>query len=163
MATVRQILANRRNAQLSTGPKDTETSRGNALQHGLAGAGIVLPGEEREAAQELAAFWNSSLKPINAFEVSLVDLMALESVRLDRCQQHEDALRELEALRAIDCWDDDRRLAIEHLALKLPEQPAVIARELQKSAPGCGWMIERWQALVTILKATGTWGKEQTR
>ena len=48
MASIRQIEANRLNAQKSCGPRDTERSRRNALKHGLAGRGIVLP-EEAEA------------------------------------------------------------------------------------------------------------------
>ena len=46
MVTARQLAANRRNAEKSTGPRTDEGkafSRGNAVKHGLAGDGIVLP------------------------------------------------------------------------------------------------------------------------
>jgi hypothetical protein len=47
-----RIEANRKNAQLSTGPKTPEgkaVCRQNALKNGLTGEGIVLPDEDREA------------------------------------------------------------------------------------------------------------------
>src|SRR5256885_551006 len=53
-ASAAQIAANRRNSQLSTGPKTDEgkaRSRRNALKHGLTGEGVALPDE---AAAEVA-------------------------------------------------------------------------------------------------------------
>src|SRR3954470_23857749 len=108
MATLRQIQANQKNAAHSTGPKTSEgkeQSRRNALKHGLAGEGIVLPDEEAQAAETRAAEWNSSLKPFNAHEVWIVDRMARESIRIERCDHHEDAIRTIEARRALECWD----------------------------------------------------------
>src|SRR4051794_34764774 len=108
MTTLRQMIANRQNASKSTGPKTEEgkaISRRNALTHGLAGAGVVLPDEEEQAATDRAAEWNSSLKPMDPYEVWLVDLIARESVRVDRCHHHEDALRTIEARRAVDLWE----------------------------------------------------------
>ena len=54
-ASEAQILANRRNAALSTGPKTPEgkeQSRRNALKHGMTGAGVVLadPASDEAAA-----------------------------------------------------------------------------------------------------------------
>ena len=49
MTTQAQIDANRRNAQLSTGPKTPEgkaTSSQNATQHGLTSQRVVLPDED---------------------------------------------------------------------------------------------------------------------
>ena len=52
MASDRQIRANRRNAQKSTGPRTPEgkaKTRYNALRHGIHADQIVLPIEEEEA------------------------------------------------------------------------------------------------------------------
>jgi len=57
MATPAQILANRTNAQKSTGPRSAEgkaVSRFNALKHGLDAESIVLPGEDPADYEALA-------------------------------------------------------------------------------------------------------------
>ena len=58
MASPAQIVANRSNAQLSTGPK-TETGKArvsvNASKHGLSGRHIILPGESAEQFDSLVA------------------------------------------------------------------------------------------------------------
>src|SRR3954469_8140303 len=45
MATREQIEANRKNAQKSTGPRDTARTRFNGLKPGLRAEQVVLPGE----------------------------------------------------------------------------------------------------------------------
>ena len=56
MASPVQILANRENAKLSSGPKTREgkqASSRNATRHGLTGTQIVIPGEDAAAYEEL--------------------------------------------------------------------------------------------------------------
>jgi hypothetical protein len=48
MVSAKQLAANRRNAQKSTGPKTPNSSRNN-LRHGLTGLLSLLPTEDREA------------------------------------------------------------------------------------------------------------------
>jgi hypothetical protein len=58
MATEAQINANRRNAKKSTGPRTSvgkERSSRNALQHGLLARESVLPDEDGEEFDALAA------------------------------------------------------------------------------------------------------------
>ncbi len=50
MTTARQIAANCRNAQKSTGPKTPNgkaITKMNALRHGLTAQEILIPGEQR--------------------------------------------------------------------------------------------------------------------
>ena len=63
----------------------------------LAGPGLVRPEAEAEAALDRAAQWHSSLKPCNAYEVWLLELMGAEAIRLETCQHHDRALRTLAA------------------------------------------------------------------
>ena len=66
MTSQARIDANRRNAQLSTGPTSDsgkELSRRNALKHGLSGRGVVLPEREAEAVNARVAVWRDSLTP----------------------------------------------------------------------------------------------------
>lgn len=79
MATQAQILANRRNSLLSSGPK-TDAGRAaaacNNLRHGLAGEFRVLPSESQAAYEELRAGFLDEHKPATPTETTLVENMA---------------------------------------------------------------------------------------
>jgi hypothetical protein len=160
----KQIDANRLNALKSTGPRTVagkEKSRRNSLLHGLAGNGVVLPRDETDAACARAEQWNSSLRPTNAFEIGLVETIAIESVRIDRCRIEERLARDFRARRAIDCWGDERKAEIEKVAQALGSKPALTSAKLATTAPGCDWMIDRWRALGHALSKNGCWTDEQ--
>ena len=97
-----QVEANRRNAQLSTGPRTAHgksVSRGNALRHGLA-AHQVVSFDERHA--DFAAFYDdmrAALAPEDAFEEGLVERIAIASWRLRRVWRAEAAAINNEAER----------------------------------------------------------------
>jgi len=46
MISEKQILANRENAQKSTGPKNTELTKFNSLRHGILAKSIIIKGVE---------------------------------------------------------------------------------------------------------------------
>ncbi|WZO98588.1 hypothetical protein EP7_000168 [Isosphaeraceae bacterium EP7] len=160
----RRIDANRRNATRSTGPR-TEAgkaqSRRNSLIHGLAGDGIVVPEHEAQAARERAEQWNSSLRPMNAFEMGLVETIAIESVRVDRCRIEERIARDVRARRASACWADERRAEAAKLGRTLADCPEEVAPRLAMTAAGCDWLIARWTMLGKALNRKGTWTDEQ--
>jgi hypothetical protein len=94
MATAAQILANRDNAQHSTGPKTQEgkqTASRNAIRHGLTGTQIVMPGEDASAYEELRKGLHQSHQPGNEAELILVDQIAANAWRLMRAQRVETA------------------------------------------------------------------------
>jgi hypothetical protein len=164
MTTPRQIEANRRNSLLSTGPRSPsgkEQSRRNALKHGVAGAGVVLPDDEAEAIAERRAEWHSSLRPWNALEEWIGDQVVVASVQIERCQHQERTLRAELARRAEESWDDDRRLAAEVLGAGLAKDPATVAIKLRQTPQGCAWLIARWGVLDYALKAAGRWDPAQ--
>ena len=73
MASPAQILANRENAQRSSGPRTTEGKQAasrNSTRHGLTGTQIVIPGEDASAYQEplegIRALTSRQMRP-NAF------------------------------------------------------------------------------------------------
>jgi hypothetical protein len=87
-------LANRANAQHSTGPKTAEgkeRSRGNALKHGLTGEGVALPQEDAAEVERRHAAMNVELRPSSELSRALVKRMAMLSVRLDRCVNQDTA------------------------------------------------------------------------
>ncbi|WZO99760.1 hypothetical protein EP7_001373 [Isosphaeraceae bacterium EP7] len=160
----RRIDANRRNAMRSTGPRTEEgkaQSRRNRLIHGLAGAEVVVPEDEAQATRERAEQWVSSLRPMNAFEMGLVETIANESVRIDRCRIEERLVRDVRARRAGACWLDERRAEVAKPGKTLAGCPEEVAARLASTASGCDWMIVRWRALGKVLEKAGDWTDEQ--
>ena len=93
MATKRQIKANRRNAQKSTGPK-TEAgkaaSSANALCHGLTAEFLVLlPDEDGDAFERLRGGVIADLAPAGALQEVLAERAAVLLWRLDRVARME--------------------------------------------------------------------------
>ena len=119
--------------------------------------------DEAEAAARLAAEWNSSLKPFDAFEMRLVDDIALQTVRIDHCRQQQRDLRARRALRASKRWEDDRRDEAEALGATLAKSPAMVARQLRRTRQGCDWIIARWNLLLAALNAVGDWNPSQLK
>jgi hypothetical protein len=92
MATVAQFAANRRNAQLSTGPRTgagIAVAKMNALSHGLRAAAPVVPGEDPAAWEEYRDAVLDDLAPVGALEEELADRVALLSWRLRRVASYE--------------------------------------------------------------------------
>jgi hypothetical protein len=93
VASTAQILANRQNAQLSTGPKTIEgkaASSSNSTRHGLSGAGFaLLPHENREEFEQLLGALRTEFKPCGDHESFLVEQMAKSRWRLIRIERLE--------------------------------------------------------------------------
>jgi hypothetical protein len=97
MTTERQIEANRRNAQKSTGPRTPEgkaKSARNATRHGLLSACPVLPQEDAEAFDQLRLNLHKELCPESQLETLLVNRIAAAQWRLGRIPALEAALFE---------------------------------------------------------------------
>jgi hypothetical protein len=164
MTSEAQINANRRNAQLSTGPR-TEAgkarSRQNSLKQGLTGAGIVQPAAEAAKIAQRTRDWSPTIQPKNSYQAWLLGQAATDSVRLERCAVLDMAQRGLVIERAATQWDHDRSLAVQLLAARLALQPALVTAQLRQSKQGCDWLIARWEALEKTLAANGCWSEAQ--
>jgi hypothetical protein len=68
-----RLEANRRNAQRSTGPRDCERSKFNALKHGMRAKTPVLQDEDPQALAARKASWSATLAPQNDLEQRAVD------------------------------------------------------------------------------------------
>ena len=98
MATQKQIDANRRNAQNSTGPVTDlgkATAKFNALKHGMTARTAVLPYEDAGAYADLREAFHDTYKPANATEASLVETVANSYWRLLRIRRVETATFDL--------------------------------------------------------------------
>jgi hypothetical protein len=123
MASPAQIVANRENATLSTGPKTVEgkqTSSRNASRHGLTGSQIVMPGEDAAAYEELRRGLWQTYKPASDAERLLADQIAANAWRLMRAQRVETAFL---AKLTEGSEDPDGAIAIAFL-----ERPKELAR-----------------------------------
>jgi hypothetical protein len=94
MASQKQIEANRRNAQRSTGPV-TDLGKGvakfNALKHGMTASTAVLPYEDAASYAELRESFVATYKPANAVESALVETVVNSYWRLLRIRRVETA------------------------------------------------------------------------
>jgi len=78
MSTPAQISANRQNAQKSTGPRSVEgkdSSRFNALKHGIDARSLVIPGEDPAELAALAEDYHRQCQPVGPIEAHLVDIL----------------------------------------------------------------------------------------
>jgi hypothetical protein len=78
MPSSAQIAANRRNAQMSTGPRTPSgkaASCMNAMQSGLYANSLVIRGERADELDRLSAQYHRVFRPVTARERDLVDTM----------------------------------------------------------------------------------------
>ncbi len=117
MSTARQIEANRRNAQKSTGPR-TESGRRasslNAYKHGLTGQLFIMSAEDAEAHERFTASLLQDLKPVGAMEETLARSIADSHWRLNRAAIIENNIFASEVFREeLGAERDAARLGVE--------------------------------------------------
>jgi hypothetical protein len=92
MPTQKQVAANRRNAQKSTGPKTCQgksVSRLNARRDGFTGQVIILSAEDRPHFEQFHAKLLAGLHPETALEKSLAHAIAWDTWRLNHLRAVE--------------------------------------------------------------------------
>jgi hypothetical protein len=98
----KQRAASRINGAKSKGPVSIEgraRSSQNALRHGLSSAVVVLPHEDRSLFEHLRDSYMESFQPIDQPQHDLVETMAAARWRLNRLQEIEAKLLEMEMVR----------------------------------------------------------------
>ena len=104
MATWRQIAANRRNAQKSTGPRSAAgkaASSANALVHGFTAARTLVLADEDEAVfHALRQDVIADLDPLDVVQAALAQRIAILLWRLERASRLEAEIFEYGELRA---------------------------------------------------------------
>jgi len=87
MATsAKKIMSNRANAKKSTGPKDTSSTRINALRHGLCAAGLTDLDDVQRYRATLSDLMREQV-PVGSLETFLVETLAFEMVILLRARR----------------------------------------------------------------------------
>ncbi len=145
-----KLLANRKNALMSTGPKTPEgkaRSRQNALKHGLTGSGVALPSEDQSEIAERFTDLQLQMKPKTDAGEQLLRRLAFLTVRIGRCERHETSQTAMRVRHAIEKFDDERLAFVESLATKIYTEPSTSFRRLQMSPEGIDWMLDEWKTL----------------
>ncbi len=145
-----RIEANKKNAQLSTGPKTPEgkaVCRQNALKHGLTGEGVVVPDEDREAISQRFGRLEAEMAPSCEMALVLVQRIAMLSVRLERSARQEAAKLGEVMRRAASDFDDQRMATVEKLMDWIAAEPATNARRLRSTPEGVEKLIQAWLAI----------------
>src|SRR5947208_14508494 len=91
MTSPAQIAANRRNAQKSTGPRDTSRTRFNGLTHGLCAVNPVIPGERQADFDAERGAWFGDWQPITHTRAVLAERAAVANWKLKRALRIENA------------------------------------------------------------------------
>jgi hypothetical protein len=111
MSTIPQLLANRRNSQLSTGPRSATgkaTSSQNALKTGIYSEAEIIRGENRDDLDALAAGYYSRFQPDSPEESCLVDILVHSEWMLRRLRRAEAELWELNLIPTEDNFEEDQ-------------------------------------------------------
>ncbi len=159
MATVRQIKANQRNAQDSSGPKTEEgkaQSRGNAVTHGMT-AIVVTSADDVAIIERRLDTWKDGYVLKTDDDQWLYSQMIVSTAKIDRCQRDEAELTTYFASRAEMCWNEDQTVLAEELAAKLARRPGLVSKQLGVTLHGSRWLIERWRSLGSVLESGGSW------
>ena len=160
MATEAQIMANRINAQHSTGPKTAEgieRSKRNALTHGLT-ATVVIPGEvEGEVAFRVALAQESLAPDDDGFALLLAERAGYLFMRLKRCYQYEEAMTARRVRDAEADYDNERRSSMEHILSYIANEPPTGSRQLRETPEGVDLLIDWMRELQT--QVDHRWGE----
>lgn len=149
MASDRQIAANRRNAQKSTGPATSAgkaVSRMNSYRHGLTAERVVGPGEDATLfdcfRDEVSKHW----QPVGIQECHQVEIISMRMWRQRRAHLLEPAIFKHDALRAkIEAASQVMMTEVDERGelLAIPELQAAGVAELASSCEEMNAIAER--------------------
>ncbi len=154
-----RLLANRKNALRSTGPKTEagkERSRRNGLKHGMAGSGVVLPEGDRSEVELRGEALAAELAPRSTLGAILVGQMATLSVRMERGARQEEASVATRVRRSGEAFDRGLEDGADRLIASLADDPRRVVEELRRSAEGVDRLVLAWGDLRALL-ASGPW------
>ena len=144
--SLKQLAANRRNAQKSTGPKTPNgqaISKMNALKHGLLAQTVVVRGHKlKESTNEfkkLCQAYYADLAPVGPLEEMLVDQIIQAAWRLRRARTAETG----EIALSVDTgwWKRENANPL-LMVLNMPQTPFSdpLVAQLQRSELGCHYL-----------------------
>lgn len=142
-----RMIANRKNAARSTGPKTAEgkqRSRRNGLKHGLTGAGVVLVEDDRTEVDRRERDLQRELAPTSTLGSILVGQMATLSVRMEQGARREAASLATRVRHSGEAFDRDRAEQAGRIFATLASDPRGVVAELRGSSEGVDRMLVAW-------------------
>src|SRR5262249_29388619 len=140
-------------------PEGSESSRWNAVRHGLESQSLFPPDMQAQIDRHNAALTEQH-SPANANEVWLVLEIARARTKIDRATELLPQTAQAAADRDRDPGDEDRRAAARNLADRLPKRPDKIAPQLEATKQGCELMMTRWESLGEAVEVQGSWTED---
>jgi len=107
-------------------------------------------GETADLLEQQARDIHSAFQPRNGWQDWLTDTIATILLRINRSERVERKLRDWASYRAFDFWEDDQKLAVETLVLKLAREPARVVAKLRETPAGIDWLLARWRILARV-------------
>ena len=92
----------------------------------------------------------SAFAPRNGWQDWLTSTIATIMLRINRSERIERKLRDWASYRAIDFWEDDQKLAVETIALRIGHEPARVVAKLRETPAGIDWLLARWRLLEPV-------------
>jgi len=178
--------ANKKNAKKSTGPTSAAgkaASSRNAVKHGLTAVKVVMDSEDPAEYDGKLAEWLGYYRPADPAQRAVIERAVYQTWRLERCAQYEAAKTGERVRHAPGRYDYDQQTDAENVGRRLVYEPihrchspeiydpvvrdriqkrlddntALLTLELQQSAKGVDWLLERWAELAESLRFHGFW------
>ena len=164
-----------------------DKSRHNALKHGMTARSALLPGEDASALAARRREMLDDMQPRNSLEATLLVQIADDAWITNRCQEAaltQASFRIRHEPLDQTCAEKDQALELgEHLLFRParplpgtpigntwelteppaadvavhPRHPARVLLRLERTIPGCDWLLERWRALMERLNVDRAW------
>ncbi|MFO0961214.1 MAG: hypothetical protein U0800_27855 [Isosphaeraceae bacterium] len=142
---------------------DSPQPRGNALRHGLSGAGVVLPENLRLAVDRRRISYARVFPPVNQLDLDDIDAAALGWCRFLECRSEMTYRASLRADMAVGKWGLLRLIDAQERAKRLGHNPPSVVANLKASFGGVLWLLDQWRMLKDALEMSkeGTWTVKQ--
>ena len=102
---------------------------------------------------------HAAFKPRNGWQDWLTSTIATLMLRINRSERIERKLRDWASYRAIDFWEDDQKLAVETLVLRIGREPSKVVAKLRETPAGIDWLLARWRFLARV--EPNQWGDDR--
>jgi hypothetical protein len=163
MTSEARLKANRRNGARGRG---AVTERGksrvsaNAVTHAVT-ARKHIPEQLQKQIQERKEGLIREYAPSSESQKILIEQLAHASIMLLHTYEQMQIQIAADALRALTCWDDDRRVQALDLAARLPKDPERVAARLRQTQQGAHWLLDKLTVLEESYKSLQSWDDTQ--
>jgi len=110
----------------------------------------IVIGESAGLLEQQSLDIRNAFQPRNGWQDWLTDTIATLIPRINRSERIERKLRDWASYRAFDFWEEDQKLVVATIALKIGKEPARVVAKLRETPTGIDWLIARWRLLARV-------------